>query len=103
MFFLFTPLRQCGVLNVGVNNGKFLTSIASAMSRHGMEYEVIQPNQLGQRYPMLSYPLSRGALLDPKGGILRADKALAAFQVWGSSSSDNIQLRMPDQTSGGNN
>ena len=66
---------------MGLNGGKFLSSIAAAMSRHGMAYQSFEPSELKRRYPMLFYPPSCAGLLDPKGGILRADKALAAFQV----------------------
>ena len=66
---------------MGMSGGENLSSIASAMSRHGMEFQSFDTNELKRRYPMLHYPPSYAGLLDPKGGILRADKALAAFQV----------------------
>ncbi|XP_076453157.1 peroxisomal sarcosine oxidase-like [Babylonia areolata] len=72
--------KQCGVLNLGHQNGKFLTAISSAMSHHGMEFEEISSSQLVQRYPMLQYSPRMAAVLDPRGGVLLADKALAAFQ-----------------------
>ncbi|KAK7475221.1 hypothetical protein BaRGS_00033525, partial [Batillaria attramentaria] len=72
--------KQCGVINLGPTNGQFLRSVSTAMSRHGMEYHVIHPADLRVQYPMLQYPINYGAVLDPKGGILRADRALAAVQ-----------------------
>jgi glycine/D-amino acid oxidase-like deaminating enzyme len=73
--------RECGLLNVGLENGKFLSSVMSAMSHHGLKFESLTPSQLKQRYPTLAYADNYGGVLDPKGGILRADRALAAFQV----------------------
>lgn len=72
--------KECGLLNLGVENGKFLTSVSSAMSRHGLQFESLTPKQVKERFPMFKYPANYAALLDPKAGILRADKALAAFQ-----------------------
>lgn len=73
--------KRCGVLNLGVDQGKFLTTVASAMSRHGMGFQSISARELQREYPMLNYPPSYAALLDPEGGILFSDKAVAAFQT----------------------
>lgn len=72
--------KECGLLNLGVVGGEFLTSLSSAMSRHKLQFETLSPQELKKRYPMLRYPANYGAVLDAKAGILRADKALAAFQ-----------------------
>ncbi|KAL8614495.1 hypothetical protein ACOMHN_067234 [Nucella lapillus] len=79
--------RECGVLNLGPTGGPFLTSTASAMGRHGKDFDWISSSQLTQRYPMMQYSPPMAGVLDPKGGILHADKALAAFwkvfRQWG--------------------
>ncbi|KAK7088211.1 peroxisomal sarcosine oxidase-like [Littorina saxatilis] len=73
--------KKCGLLNIGLENGNFLGSVAGSMSRHGMDFQSFQSSEFQRRYPMLRYPPRSGAILDPMGGILRADKALAAFQT----------------------
>lgn len=73
--------KECGVINLGHSTGKFLDSVTTAMSRHGMAFKVLQPADLRTQYPMFSYDVNYGAVLDTKGGILRADKALAAFRA----------------------
>ncbi|XP_070206213.1 peroxisomal sarcosine oxidase-like [Littorina saxatilis] len=73
--------KQCGLLNLGYENGEFLDSVSFAMGRHGMPFQSLSSEEVKRRYPMLNYPPSYAAIFDPNAGSLRADKALAAFHT----------------------
>lgn len=53
----------------------------SSLSRNGIKYDILTPGDLRDRYPMLSLPPDYVGVFDYSGGVLRADKALRAFQV----------------------
>lgn len=53
----------------------------SSLSRNGIKYDILTPGDQRDRYPMLSLPPDYVGVFDYSGGVLRADKALRAFQV----------------------
>lgn len=53
------------------------------------EFEYLDAKKLMKKFPMLSYPDSYRAIFEPSGGILKADKCCAAFQVILSSGNDS--------------
>ncbi|XP_041348131.1 peroxisomal sarcosine oxidase-like [Gigantopelta aegis] len=72
--------KQSGYLSIGDSGGKFLTEIADSMSRAKASYQMLTKSEFKASYPMMKYPSTFTGVLDHDGGILRADKALQAFQ-----------------------
>ena len=56
-------------------------NVQSALSRLNASFDTLPPEQLASRFPMLTLPPSECGVYDPEGGVLAADKALAALQV----------------------
>ncbi|CAG5133379.1 unnamed protein product, partial [Candidula unifasciata] len=88
-FPLWTQLEQesgsqlfinCGVLDLRTENSPGMKRVLEALTAHNVRYETLSPEQLQQRYPAVRAGDKSAAIFDPSGGILRADKALQAFQ-----------------------
>ena len=73
--------RKTGVLVV--NNGpcQGVDDVEKSLTKLGSAHERLDGLGLKRRFPMLSYSNQATAILDPDGGILKADKGLKAFQV----------------------
>jgi sarcosine oxidase len=67
-------LDPCDVLNFGEGLGELM----SARDLAGRSPELMAPDEVASRYPRLA--IAGPAVLDPSGGILRADRALAGFR-----------------------
>ncbi|XP_048747465.2 peroxisomal sarcosine oxidase-like [Ostrea edulis] len=72
--------ENCGYLSVGTPEDPFIKDTLTSLRKHGVKYDIISHNDIKSRYPMINVPASTIGVLDHSGGILRADKALSAFQ-----------------------
>ncbi|PVD31520.1 hypothetical protein C0Q70_06933 [Pomacea canaliculata] len=72
--------KQCGTLILSEPGSEVLRAVESSLRQHSVPFQTLSPEELQTRYPMMSYSKSRAAILDPKGGILRAERAVAAYQ-----------------------
>ena len=84
LFFTSLPFFLCsktGVLEFGRRDS--VQPIAESLKAVGnVTYEVMSGKEANQRYPMqLQLPNEYGAIFEGDGGILKANKALAAMQV----------------------
>ena len=62
--------------------GGALDSVVSSLASHGIEHEVFSGSEANRRYPdQLTLPSDYMCIFEKDGGILLADKALAAIQV----------------------
>ena len=55
--------------------------VVESMAMHKAPHEVLTSAQMTHKFPAVAAPGGCGAVFDPSGGILRADKCLVAFQV----------------------
>ena len=56
--------------------------MVSSLVRHGIEHEVFSGSEANRRYPdQFTLPSDYMCIFEKEGGILLADKALAAIQV----------------------
>lgn len=69
------------MLSVGEPGNDFIDGTIKAMRKHNIPMDVFGSDEAKMKYPMISYPTDFTYVLDHSGGILRADKALKAFQV----------------------
>ncbi|XP_052700155.1 peroxisomal sarcosine oxidase-like isoform X4 [Crassostrea angulata] len=74
-------LVNCGCLSVSKQGNSYMKATISSLSRNGIKYDILTPGDLRDRYPMLSLPPDYVGVFDYSGGVLRADKALRAFQT----------------------
>lgn len=72
---------NCGCLAVGKPDFHFIKGTIASLSRHCIKHDILAPGDLRDRYPMLSLPPDYVGVFDYSGGVLRADKALRAFQT----------------------
>nr|KAG5703247.1 hypothetical protein BaRGS_034158 [Batillaria attramentaria] len=72
--------KECGVLNLGNLDGDYMSSLLASIKRHNVDHTVLQPADVRRDYPMFTYPDNYGGVMDKNGGILLADRAVAAFQ-----------------------
>nr|XP_022332549.1 peroxisomal sarcosine oxidase-like [Crassostrea virginica] len=72
---------NCGCLAVGQPEFHFMKATVASLSRHGIRHDILTPGDLRSRYPMLALPEDYIGVFDYSGGVLRADRALRAFQT----------------------
>lgn len=73
---LFT---QCGMLAMGTDGSNYIKEIRDALDKYHVPYEALSKEQLKTKYS-ISLPPDASGVLDPSGGILRADRAVRALQ-----------------------
>lgn len=70
---------NCGVLDVR-STLKSANKVVGALSTHDIPYELLTGQEIKKRFPAMTVRDSDVAVYDPSGGLLLADRALAAFQ-----------------------
>ena len=70
------------MLLVGDEGTEFLASMTESMQELGVHYEVFHQAEMRRRFPQLRFGPSHVGVLDPSSGVLKAQRALTAFQVW---------------------
>ncbi len=63
----------------GFDRGKSLDDHVNALSHHGADYELMSGRDVARRWPYMTFPLEESVLYQPDGGIVAADRAVAAF------------------------
>ena len=78
--FLFVG-RKTGLLSFEDEPYTNIKKVKDHLNGLKSEFEYLDSKMLMKKFPMLSYPDSYHAIFEPSGGILKADKCCAAFQV----------------------
>jgi sarcosine oxidase len=68
-------LRNTG----GIDLGPAVDEHARALDSCGAAFQIVDGEEVGLRFPSLSLPRKARALFQPDAGVLRADRAVAAF------------------------
>ncbi|BFZ05376.1 hypothetical protein BsWGS_08415 [Bradybaena similaris] len=71
---------NCGVLDLRTENSAGMKRVQNALTTHNIPHETLSSEELQKRYPSVRGGDTCVAIVDPSGGILRADRALRAFQ-----------------------
>ena len=87
LYFLFLYICVCnsktGLLNASVHpEAPLYHESLYQMRKHGWAHKVLSQEELKRDYPELDLPPNAMTFMDYDSGILRADRALRAFQVW---------------------
>jgi len=72
---------NCGTLDVRMPGTPGERRVVESMAMHKAPHEVLTSAQMTHKFPAVAAPGGCGAVFDPSGGILRADKCLVAFQT----------------------
>lgn len=72
--------RQTGMMTMGGKANNFVETTIKYMKKHNQPMTILTSDEAKIKYPMISYPDDFTFIVDHSGGILRADKALKAFQ-----------------------
>lgn len=76
------PFRRTGILVFGPANSVSVAETAKSLASNGIFHEAFSGEEANKRYPhQLKLPANSKCVFEKDGGILFANKALAAFQV----------------------
>lgn len=73
--------RQTGLIMIGKTGSDIIDGTVRALRKHSVPFTALDHDAMEDKYPMLRYPRDMVGVVDHSGGVLFADKALAAFQV----------------------
>ena len=71
-------LHVTGILEIGAPDGVLVTGTLAAARLHGLRHEVLPAAELMRRFPAFKVPEDCVAVLQPEGGFLEVEPALAA-------------------------
>ncbi|KAH9525459.1 hypothetical protein Btru_001478 [Bulinus truncatus] len=71
---------NCGMLSLHFNNSADLGKITNALRAFQVPHEVLTSAEVRRRFPAIKDGGDYSAVWDPRGGLLKADKCLRAFQ-----------------------
>jgi sarcosine oxidase len=69
-------LTYTGCLMVGQPTGDLLSGARRSANEHGISHETFTASQTEARYPVLSVPSHFAAMLEPRAGVISAEKAI---------------------------
>ena len=71
-------LHVTGIAEIGPPNGTLVNGTLGCAQIHGLRHEVLSASELMRRFPAFSVPPDYVAIVQPDGGILAAEAAIAA-------------------------
>jgi sarcosine oxidase len=69
-----------GGLTLGPAGGRIVPGARDAARRHGLSFDELTADGITRRFPAIHPPENYVGLWDPRGGYVRADRAVASFQ-----------------------
>ncbi|MDQ3783524.1 MAG: FAD-dependent oxidoreductase [Actinomycetota bacterium] len=75
----------------GLDAGPDLAAQAEALDVCGAKFEWLSGPEVGERFPVLSFPVADTLLYQPDAGIVRAEEALGAFITAAEGSGANVR------------
>lgn len=73
--------RKLGLLVTSLKSTGEIKRYIDAMKQNNLPFTLYSASEIRNKYPQLKYSDDWEGLFDPEGGILQAEKCLAAFQV----------------------
>ncbi|KAH9525466.1 hypothetical protein Btru_001489 [Bulinus truncatus] len=70
-----------GLLDLHYDGSKTLSNVSTSLKAHSVPHEILSPADLKRRFPHIKGGDGCAGVWDPSGGLLRADRALRAFQT----------------------
>ncbi len=72
-------LTQCGVLQVGPEDGTVVRGVLNSAGQHGLAVERFTSDEIHRRLPILNVPDGHVGVFEPEGGFLRVELCVAAM------------------------
>lgn len=72
-------LTETGVLQIGKPDSKIVSGTRASCKLHGLAYEELDPDAMAARFPAFQLDADEMAILDPRGGYLRPEAAVAGY------------------------
>jgi sarcosine oxidase len=72
-------LHVTGIAEIGPPGGVLVTGTLASIRRHGLRHEILAAPDMMQRFPAFRVPPDFVGVLQPEGGYLEAEPALAAM------------------------
>ena len=72
-------LTLTGVLQIGAQSSKIVAGTRASCEMHGLAHEVLDKAEMGRRFPAFQLDDDEIAVLDPQGGYLRPEAAIAGY------------------------
>ncbi len=73
-------LRVTGSLLVGPRHSRHIAGTIASATRNGLPFEALDQQEVGRRFPGFRLHDDLMAVFEPSGGVLHADRCLAALQ-----------------------
>lgn len=74
-----TVLTLTGVLQIGKPNGKIVSGTRSSCALYGLAHQVLDADEMRNRFPAFALDDDEVAVLDPQGGYLRPEAAIMGY------------------------
>ena len=91
-------LTVTGILEMGAPGSELVAGTLQSAQRHGLPHDVLDAAGVMKRFPALRVPDGFIGVLQPDGGFLRAEPAVAAFQAVARQA--GAELRMEERVLG---
>jgi sarcosine oxidase len=72
-------VHTTGIAEIGPPDGPLVTGTLAASKTHGLEFEILQADQLMRRFPAFRVPNNFVGVVQPDGGFIEAAAALGAY------------------------
>ena len=72
-------LHVTGIAEIGPPNGALVRGTMASAERHGLDHELLDADELMARFPAFTLPRDIVGVLQPDGGFLEVEPAIAAF------------------------
>jgi monomeric sarcosine oxidase len=71
-------LREIGLLQVGPADGVVVPGVIGAAAKHGLHVERVTPAEISKQWPAFRAPEDLAGAFEPRGGMLRVERCVAA-------------------------
>ncbi|WP_457965004.1 FAD-dependent oxidoreductase [Arthrobacter sp. D1-29] len=88
-------LTRTGGLSIGTKNGPYLTALLETTKATGADHEILNREQMAQRYPQHNLRPDDTAVYDPHAGALRTDRAVTAAITAAQTNGATIHTNTP--------
>jgi sarcosine oxidase len=98
-------LHVTGIAEIGPHDGALVRGTLASAERHGLEHEVLDAAALMARFPAFTLPREMVGVLQPDGGFLEVEPAIATFVARAATAGAEIRtgemVRLVEPFAGG--
>jgi sarcosine oxidase len=83
-------LVTCGSIDAGLPGSRIFEGARRSCVEHGLDHEVLSASELSERFPGCRFPRPLQALFQPDGGVLLAERCVAAHATLAMASGARV-------------